>query len=459
LVLKNSILVSLVLYLVAASSPAAGQRAWGLDKPDIAGTVNLFVNGTSQNATLGGACVARIPCFRISDALIEARRLRAIGTAQKIHIHVATGTYFGTFHPGTGSETLEDLPILINIPNVTLEGTTVLGAPDGNGVPTCPDSGCYGSNVTTNDFADSGESLVLVAPTVAGGDVSDVVIRNLSLYYPAPSFGVTLGFDRVTDLLIEGNFVLNGTAGIFGRFSTVSVIGNVVRGGEPAFGATAGNVAYPTRAQVSTNRFEHAFVGSYLIGTTDVRNFYRLSPNLPFTLLPIDGSWVGNVVSGEFTNNAMNDNLWAGLRLMQMFNQTPDSPVPANGSIDVSVIGNTFFNNGRTGLSFDAGFSLRSRPESLTGRLRAILAHNQFAGNGSWPIVISFTRLDPVGSPNNLQTWKFLQASTYEFWDLDGELTSAHIVNPGCDPFLTSCSSPVPPATPGPALVNQLIIH
>ena len=51
------------------------------------------------------------------------------------------------------------------------------------------------------------------------------------------------------------------------------------------------------------------------------------------------------------------------------------------------------------------------------------------------------------------------QRSTYEFWDLDGELASAHIVDPECDPFLSSCSNPPPFTEPGPALGNEIVVY
>jgi hypothetical protein len=411
---------------------------------------NLFVDPSSPSVQLGGSCAAQTPCVRINDALTRARYLRASGGAGHIHIHVAAGTYVGSYTPASAPSTQEDLPLLLNIPDVTLEGETVLGPVDGDGVPTCPDAGCHGTNITTNDVAVSGQSLILVAGTTDSPEVHDVAIRGLSVYYPAPSAGFPIYFDRVTNLRIEGNFVTNGTTGPFGRHSTVEAVGNVVFGGAPSFCATAGNATRPTRALVVHNRFEKSTVGGFLAGTTGPQ-FLLVSPALGLTLLPISAAEFGNVNSGAFLHNAMNNNDWAGMRLMQLTNQTT-IPLPPDGDLNVAVIGNTFYNNGRTGLSFDSGFSQRRRPEALTGHLRAVVDGNLYGGNGSWPVSISFTRLDPVAQPNNLATWKFLQDSMYEFWDLDGELADAHIVNPPCDPFLSSCP-------PGPPLDNTLIVN
>jgi hypothetical protein len=418
-------------------------------------TTGLFVDPASATATLGGACSEAVPCKRINDALGEARRLRGAGHAERIHIRVAAGTYTGTYRPVEGQPaTMEELPLLLNVPRLTLEGATVLGPDDAMGVPDCPTAGCYGTNITTADTAVNGEALILVAATKGGPAVSDVLVRGLSIYYPAPSAGLPLFFDRVTNLRIEGNFVTNGTTGPFGRLSTVEMIGNVVRGGAPAFCATAGTAAMPSRALVVRNRLEKSLVGGFLVGTTDIRDILLLSPRLELELVPIDASSMGNVISGAFVNNAMNDNQWAGMRLISIFNQGFGFPVPATGEMDVVVVGNTFLRNGRTGLSFDSGFSHRSRPEPLTGRFTAHLDDNRYEENGSWPMVISFNRLDPVGMPNNLAMWKFMETSTAEIWDADGETAAASVVNPACDPYPEPCT--VPPANP---LRNELMVH
>jgi hypothetical protein len=452
---------------VLASLPLACSAPNGGVEQGLSGNqaINLFVNGASAHATLGGACPAQAPCLRITDALAEVRRQRAAGSTSAIHVHVAAGTYAGTYHRDASTPaTMEDLPILVNVSNVTIEGDTLLGPADAMGIPTCPAAGCYGSNITTSDFAAPGETLVLVAPTIGGGDVSDVVLRGLSIYYPTHSAGIPLYFDRVSNLRVEENFFLNGTTGPFGRMSTITLVGNVSDGGggysAPDFCTTAGNAVHPAQALVYGNRLSRGFVGGFAVGTTDLRTLL-LSPTLAqtFTVQPVGPADEGNVIRGAFVNNAMDDNAWAGMRLIQMFNQMPGRPVPPDGDMDVVVVGNTFFRNVRTGLSFDSGFSQRARTEPLTGHFRAVVSGNQFADNGSWPVSISFTRLDPATAPNNLTTWKFLSDSTYELWDVDGELADAHVVDPDCDPFLASCSNPTPPASPGPALDNTLIIH
>src|SRR5206468_9201524 len=112
------------------------QSSWLVQAAD------LYVDA---NAAAGGNGSISSPFLRITDAVGRARQLRqgkTIALAEQILIHVAPGNYVGTFNnnPLDNNGNKEVLPIILNVPNLTLIGATVLDH-DSRGLPTGPANG------------------------------------------------------------------------------------------------------------------------------------------------------------------------------------------------------------------------------------------------------------------------------------------------------------------------------
>jgi hypothetical protein len=103
----------------------------------------LYVDVTHPKAKLFGACSSpQVPCRRITDALARVRAIRfeqmqepgySEDTVRPIVIEVEPGDYVGTYGPNPGYA-LEDLPLLLNVPKVTIRGKTVMNF-DASGLP------------------------------------------------------------------------------------------------------------------------------------------------------------------------------------------------------------------------------------------------------------------------------------------------------------------------------------
>ena len=93
---------------------------------------------------LNGDGSASKPYRRITDAVARARAERAFGALppeEEIRIHVAPGTYVGSYNPAQlkAHAEYEVLPIILNVPTFAVLGSTVL-VRDDRGLPTAADS-------------------------------------------------------------------------------------------------------------------------------------------------------------------------------------------------------------------------------------------------------------------------------------------------------------------------------
>src|SRR5438874_7801312 len=96
---------------------------------------DLYVSAAASSTGNGSAAS---PYWRITDAVNRARYDRhnaIIPASETIVIHVAPGTYTGSYNPPGSARQMELLPVVLNMPNVVLSGATVL-ALDARGLPT-----------------------------------------------------------------------------------------------------------------------------------------------------------------------------------------------------------------------------------------------------------------------------------------------------------------------------------
>ena len=115
---------------------------------------DLYVNAAAASSGDGSAAN---PYWRIGDAVSRARTDRqnaATPADETIVIHVAPGTYMGSFDSPGANKQLELLPVVLNMPNVVLSGATVL-ALDGRGLPTGVMPGTRETILASTDPLDS----------------------------------------------------------------------------------------------------------------------------------------------------------------------------------------------------------------------------------------------------------------------------------------------------------------
>ena len=99
---------------------------------------SIFVNA---GAFPGGDGSAATPYNRITDAVIQARTIRHT-SSERIIIHVALGTYVGSYDAAAlrNNPDLEILPIILNVSELALRGETIL-TEDDSGFPTGTQTG------------------------------------------------------------------------------------------------------------------------------------------------------------------------------------------------------------------------------------------------------------------------------------------------------------------------------
>ena len=146
-----------------AAAALTALLTWQVQAADLYADASANENGDGSAAR---------PYWRITDAVAHARALRqtaAIPTSERITIHVAPGAYFGSKeNPALNrNPRYEALPILLNMPNVTLAGSTVLTT-DGRGLPTGMVPGTETLLATGDFYDDTGKSLILISRTTDG---------------------------------------------------------------------------------------------------------------------------------------------------------------------------------------------------------------------------------------------------------------------------------------------------
>src|SRR5206468_7950383 len=128
----------------------------------------------------------------------------AIPPGETIVIHVAPGTYLGTYDALGSNKQMEVLPIALNMPNVVLTGATVL-ALDGAGLPTGVMPGTQQTILTTNDVLNPvqgfnfSQTLIAIVSTTDGGLGNNVTVTRFTLDQPnVPHWGANIVPEHVS---------------------------------------------------------------------------------------------------------------------------------------------------------------------------------------------------------------------------------------------------------------------
>jgi hypothetical protein len=409
----------------------------------------------SKSGSLNGNGSVWNPYRRITDAVVRARAERAAApTGDEIRIHVAAGTYVGSFdatqlqnHPE-----YETLPIILNVPKLVVRGATVL-ARDAAGLAT---GSTKSATILVPDMPlDQNQNLFLVTRTTDGAVGNGVTIEGFVLdgkgevrYPNLPVF-----VDRVSNFKIRNNLIQHGSFGVTTRLASGTIDGNLLmQNAEAGAVATGGSIAQPATVLVHANRVTgNGLHGIMTMATATLflmdrgTNALEIEPlqtafdrNDPDDLRNIPDTLAVTVSGNDFSHYSV-----FGIRLMAVIPQPPigncsgplsyqtqDATQPLTAVLTANVLGNTFDGGGRWGLGMSPGFPCRNDPRHLIITFAGSFEGNAFAASGRPPALFTFTAWSGV-SPS----FGFARESSYQVTDADGDLAGFDYNNPSMDPL------------------------
>ncbi len=313
-------------------------------------------------ATSRGNGSAVRPYWRITDALKKARALRRESQA-RISIHVAPGTCSGNFEAqptGQSTRPPELLPLVLNVPNLTLHGAGVMEY--GNGYPVAIRTGRATTvTVDTEYLSILSNTVIYVGPTKDGGRADGTVIEGLVIDDAFNSWH-GLYISRTQRITVRNNVVEHVNFGaITASESSGRIVGNVVHNGTPGIFIAAGTSSNPSRFYVGGNSATmNQEVGVIVGGTSNALDPLDMGSNpleiLPYPINPT-ASQMGNRVQVELEGNDVSNNP-IGLRFMML--GAAKYPYAKTGNIIASVHHNRFIDNYLYPFAVDQGFVYRS---------------------------------------------------------------------------------------------------
>ena len=407
---------------------------------------SIFVNAAANQ---NGDGSAENPYRRITDAVERARATRQT-SHKKIIIHVAPGTYIGSYDAASlaSNPNLEVLPIILNVPNLSLYGGTILdedrlGLPEG----TEPES----ERIITADRAlGLGQSLLLIAPTTDGmngnrvtiaGFVLDAISGNSNLR------GRGIIVERVSDFVIRRNVVRHTYTGLQTLLASGVIEGNLLFSNNAnGIGIGGGSLADPSQVTVRANRATQNLEG-LIFGVVANTFPLQLGANT-LAVVPLQTTFdlnnahdqdnIPDKLRATVIANDFSDNTSAGLRcffLSPQFYNTHDQSQPITGNTVAIIRDNSFNGNGDYGIIVDAGFPFRNTPRQFTGVFMGTFENNELAGNGRTSAFFGFTRVFVSLGNQPRAGFKYLQQCSFDVTDIDGEFAVFDFDNPIADPF------------------------
>jgi len=372
----------------------------------------------------------------IQAALAQARidRLSSgLPPNETIVIHVASGQYVETW------------PLILDVPNLSLEGETSLTT-DGNGLPT----GFVDSSATklvAKPALVSLETILLMGPTSSDLTGNGVTVQGLVL--DAGNSGLAdngrdITLDRVSDFSIRQN-VLTGSAALAldARASSGVIEENFITGATCGSCISAGNQQTPANYLFLRNRSVNNVGAAVLVGGSsyDGVEDTRLLPVAPGTTF----DQITAVINGnDLSNNNQDPNFSAGIRFFAINLGIPTAQ--NTGNVTATVINNTVMGNS-FGVTIDAGFPYRADQRLWNASFSVAFSGNVISGSKRSPALITFTRNEATIFPKMLKAYKYLQDSTFTLSDSGGNLNGYWFDHPATDP------------TDGRLLNNTLIVN
>jgi hypothetical protein len=433
-------------------------RAAVTPTPPDCGLADLYV--TAFGALNGGGSVSK-PYRRITDAVARARAERAFGVLppeEEIRIHVAPGTYVGSYNPAQlkAHAEYEVLPIILNVPRFAVLGSTVL-VRDDRGLPTAADSASAAILEPDKPLGPT-QYLFLVTRT-ADGAVGDGVTVDGFVFDGKDGDlpGADVFIDRVSDFRFTDNLVEHSAFGVMTRLASGTIEGNLLADNlELGSAVTGGSLAHPATVLIHANRatrnvahgFGHAVAGWIKLRTDPGQNTLALLEPLQTVFdrnNPEDVQNIPDTLTVTLSGNDASDNGGGnpfggtGIRFGGIWPDydydTADATQPLTSVLTANFLGNTCDRNGSYGVAREAGSSDRSNPRHFIQTFTGSFQGNTFVGNGRAAALFTFTYwLVSVGENPPYQE-KFAEDSTYAVTDGDGELSGFDYDNPVMEPL------------------------
>jgi hypothetical protein len=411
----------------------------------------LFVDAV---ATQNGDGSRDNPFWRITDAVERARALRQEDHEKRIVIDVLPGTYTGSYDPAhlQDNPKLELLPIILNVSDLSLEGATAFDE-DGDGLLTGTYPPASETLLTTDLSLSRGQMLLLIASTTDGMAGNQVSISGFVTDAQAQGQPGVPGFeiyaDRVSDFSIHHNLVRHGS-GLGTRLASGAFEANFCTANTGAgIFITGGSRANPASVTVRSNRSTQNSVGASVAA---LANFVELKLGAnTLTLEPLQATYdindpqdqqnIPNTLEAVIEGNDLSDNRTvdaAGLRC-GFYPPSPYTPVdamqPITGTLNVTVHNNRLNGNGDYGIVIDAFMANRTNSHQLTGVFQGTFENNELIDNARNAALFAFTYQAASIGRLLRQDLKYLQGSTLQVADLDGELAGFDYDHPLSDPF------------------------
>lgn len=346
---------------------------------------------------------------RISDALTAARtgrlaRGEQVSAGCRITIIVADGVYQGTA-VSTPSGDVEQFPIVVDVPAITLRGALVMGV-DAAGRATGQGVGPASSTLTPLEplpVIGGVSTPIIIANAHPGGSAGNsLIVQGFVLqsgHNPAVDAGGQGVFGaRITGLTIFGNrFEAGFTESIDLRSVTAQLVTNHLAG-------TAANcdmcLAGPGAYQVVGNTLLAGGIPGILVAGS-------VGLGVPNGVEPLTIPTTA-VTSAQLVNNAISDHnrtpVGSGIRLDALGSSAPN----VQTTIHASIVGNLLVNN-RFGIIMHAGMTNGSTV--LRGDMDATLSGNIIQQSCETALLVAFTRSNTtLGLASN----PYLHNSTYK---------------------------------------------
>ena len=418
----------------------------------------------ASSGALGGDGTVSNPFRRITDAVSRARADRQSGEIPSevgIQIHVAPGTYVGSFDPTelANHAEYEVLPIILNVAKLALLGSTVLTRDEG-GLPTATSPGSE-SVVAPDTRLGPNQYLIVVTRTADGGvgdgvTVSGFVFDGKGIAIVDP--GADVFIDRVSDFRFTNNLVERSGFGVMTRLASGTIEGNLlVDNLELGSIVTGGSHAHPATVLIRANRA--ARNGAHGLGCP-VGGWIRLIPDPGGNSIPLleplqttfdrndpaDAENIPDTLNVTLEGNEASDNGaphtagGIGIRLSGIWPDytytTTDQSQPVTSFLVANLVANTLEGNGAYGIAIEAADTQRLEPRQFIQSLAADLQGNSFSGNDRAPALFTFTYwVASIGKTSQFSN-KFAEASTFAVTDADGELVTFDYDNPVTDPLV-----------------------
>ena len=432
----------------------------------------LYVNCAAGSRGDGSA---RHPYWRITDAL-ETARVLGQRSPRPVTISVAAGICSGNFETqpiGQRTRPPELLPLVLNVPDLTLHGAGVMEYT--GGYPAAPRVGTATTvTVDTLRLSDLDNTVIYVGPTKDGGRADGTVIEGLVIDNQFNSqFGIFI--NRTQRITILNNVVEHVNFGaINGSECSGWIVGNVVHDGAPGMVFAAGTAHNPSRLYIGDNTATNNYEGVAFFGASMATERLDMGANtlevLPYPISPTAGQ-LGNHIEVEFEGNDVsnNDN---GLQFT-LFGGG-HYPYLQTVSMKINVHDNRFVDNFGYPFSVDSGFVFRGTSEYWTnpdpadfpiGYLGSLatpfITHGPFDGPYSadvsaifedniWksrdvvptaPAILTFSYIDVydaatgVPDPSLVLQYSYLRNSRLNFVDEDGLFSQPGVIRDDLRPY------------------------